>query len=407
MSLLAKTRAAFAVVFLSVLFCLFAWNMPRFAESAKTLGLPHSAQDFREACTALQGLAREYFAGKYAAWEAHAALQEALGKSEVNDFAVVKAANGRLYRGGLYPLTVDNARELADDIADFAEAAGEQGARVLYLNMPDCVLKNAPPGPPGLPYLDFNPAADALLYVLRERGVPSLDTRYAFIRDGFPPEAISPKTSGLLSGRAAFAVFGYLLDGLERHFDLSLDPEGVYRNPEHYVLRDYPDSFIGEWGKNSGPAFSGLDDFTAVSPGFDTDIEYESIDMFDTFTRAEGDIRETLLNPDALVYYDNLYRFYPQSYYRHTNTAWSTIKNLRNPDGPKLLFIHDDYPGQVITHLVPLFSEIHTLAWQENFSANATQYLQDNAVEYVVIAFEPENLLNPRMRLLIGNAPKP
>ena len=406
MTLLAQTRAAFAVLFLTLLFAGSAWNiymqLPRFSEDLATL----PTQDVRQAGRQLQKLAEENFAGKYLAWEAHAAIQQYLGKTEVNDFAVVKAADGRLYRGGLYPLPVDNARLLAETIADFNEAARKKGMRVIYLNTPDSVLKNSPPLPPNLPYRDYNTAVDALLYTLREKGVPSLDSRYSFIEDAFSPAVISSPTSLQLSGEAGFALFGYLVAGLEREFSLSLDPDHFYRNPDNYIMDRHRKLFMGELGKRSGPAFSGLDDFTAVSPAFETEFDYESIDMFNNFAKTEGEAEETLLNPDALVYYENLYRFYPQSYYRPTNTAWSVIRNEQYPGGPRLLVVHDYYIAQVITHLAPLFGEIHTLSWQENFSTSALQYIEGNDFDYVIIAFSPEDLLNPHMRDLIGVVPE-
>ena len=406
MSLLSQTRSAFALLFLTLLLVGSAWNiysqLPRFSQNLAAV----SFKNIRKAGSELKKLAEEHFIGKYAAWEAHAAIQEALGKTEVNDFTVVKAENGRLYQGGLYPIKIDNARILAGVIADFTEAAEEKGMRVLYLNPPDSVLKNAPPQPSDLPYRDYNIASDALLYTLRERGVPCLDARYSFIESGFPPAAISHPTSLQLSGEAGFALFSYLVASFERQFSLSLDPNHFYRNPDNYIWEAHRAFFIGELGKRSGPAFSGLDDYTTITPAFETDFVYEATDMFENVINTEGEAEETLLNPDALVYYDNLYLFYPQSYYRLTNTVSSRISNQRRHDGPRLLIVHDYYTAEVITLLAPLFAGIHTLAYQENFSVNVLDYIEENYFDYVLIAFSPENLVNPRVQTLIGQTPE-
>ena len=406
MSLLSQTRSVFALLFLTLLLAGSAGNiysqLPRFSRMLAA----ESFTDVRKAGTELQQLAEEHVFGKYAAWEAHAAIQEALGKVEVNDFTVVKAENGRLYQGGMDPMGIDNARLLAGVVADFTEAAEEKGMRVFYLNPPDSVLKNAPPQPPELPYRDYNNASDALLYTLRERGVPCLDARYSFIESGFPPAAISPPTSLQLSGEAGFALFSYLVADLDRQFSLSLDPNHFYRNPDNYIWEEHHAFFMGELGKRSGPAFGGLDDYTTVTPVFETAFVYEATDMFNNVTSIEGEAEETLLNPDALVYYDNLYRFYPQSYYRPTNTVRSRISNQRRPEGPRLLIVHDYYTAEVITLLAPLFAEIHTLAYQENFSVNARDYIEENNFDHVLIAFSPENLVNPRMQALIGQTPE-
>ena len=408
MHTVSKARAAFAIIFFAGIIGWGVWNVysqgPRIIEGMSATDSPRSIQDVREVSDKLQILTRQNFEGKYLAWELHADIQQALGKLEMNNFSVIKAPDGRLYRGGLYPIYIEDAQKLASDIADFAEAAAENGTKILYLGTPDIVAKGTEGTrhlPVNMPYRDYNIASDALLYVLREKGVPYIDTRYSFLMHGFLPEDISPKTSLLLSGEAAFAVFTYLVEGLERRFSLALDPDGFYRDPGNYSMTLYPEFFMGELGKETGPGFSGLDDFTAVTPAFDTEFAYEALDMFGNTTIANGNAEETLLNPDALVYYENLYRLYPQSYYRHTNTTWSRVENRLNPDGPKILFIHDFYTAQVIGHLAPLCGELHTLAFQENMSASALEYIQDNNFDYVIISFFPENLNRPEMRRLV------
>ena len=412
MSLLSKSRAVFAILFFTAIFCGGAWNIysqgPRVLDGLSRTGLPRSVQDVRDACSLLQSLVNENLEGRYVAFAAYAAMQHALGKHEMNDFSVIKA--GRLYRGGIPPLDTENARTLAEDVAEFAEAAGETGASVLYLNSPDTVIMGSEGTkhlPSHMPYRDYNVAADAFLYALREKGVQYLDTRYSFFEYGVPPESISPRTSFLLSGDAGFAVFTYLLEALEQKFDISLDPSGQYRNRGNYAIIRYPAFFMGELGKETGPAFSGLDDFTSFSPDFDTEFVYDSLDMFGTESRVEGSAEETLLNPDALIYYENLYRLYPQSFYRHTNATWTRVLNPRNPAGPKLLVIHDYYTAQVISHLAPLCGELHTLAYQENLPMSALEYIQGKDFDLVLVSFMPQNLVNPKMQALVrGDAGK-
>lgn len=408
MSLLSKTRVLFAALFFTGIVCASAWNIyaqgPGILDGLSQTGIPRSPDDVRQACARLQGLVAQKLEGKYEAWEAYTQIQMALGKSEMNDFSVIKAENGRLYRGGLYPLHSEQAKKLALDIAALAEAAEEKGVKLLYMNTPDTIIKGAEPRPDAMPYRDYNTASNVLLNTLREKGIPCLDTRYSLLAQGFAPEAVSPRSSFLLTGEAAFAIFGYLLEGLDQNFKLSLDPEGFYRNISNYSLKQYPEFFMGELGKETGPQFSGLADFTSVSPGFETDFIYEATDMFGKSTWVEGDAVSTLLHPDALIYYENLYRLYPQSYYKHTNTTWSRTVNTRKPDGPKVLVIHDYYTAQVISHLAPLCGELHTLAYQENLSTNATEYLKNNEIDYVIISFFPQNLVRPEMQSLIAGA---
>lgn len=410
MSLLSKSRIIFAVVLISGVLAAGAWNIysqgPRILEGLSGTGLPKSLAELRNAGRRVDALVGQHLEGKYEAWELYARIQQSLGKSEMNDFAVIKAADGRLYRGGLYPLNTENSGKLAGVIADFTELANEQGAKVLYVNTPDMVIKGQRIEPDSMPYRDYNAASDALLYTLRERGVPFIDTRYSFLQQGFRPDEISPKTTFLLSAEAAFAAFGYLLEGLEQKFGLVLDPNGFYRDGNNYTVTVYPEFFMGELGKETGPSFGGLADFKTVSPNFETEYVYEALDMFGTPASIRGDAHYTLLHHDALIYYENIYRLYPQSYYKHTNTVWSKVSNPRNPDGPKVLIIHDYYTAQIISHLAPLFGEMHTLAYQDNLFTNAAQYIEENSFDYIIISFFPQNLVRPEMQALIAGGKK-
>jgi len=363
---------------------------------------PESLEGAREATQALSALAETHLAGKHRAWAAHAWLQQRLGKMEMNGFSVIKAPDGKLYRGGLFPIRTDDAEILADDLVVFAEAARETGARFLYLGTPGTVLIGADHLPESMPYNDYNPVMDSLLFELREKDVAFLDSRYAFLAHGVAREGAPARTSFAPDGEAAFALFTSLVDGLERRFSLRLDPERFYRNPANYEFDRHPDFFIGQLGKETGPAFSGLDSFVAVKPSFDTDFAIESVDMFGTETSAEGGIEKTLLHPDALVFYDDLYSLYPEGYYVHTNASWSKVVNRQKPDGLKVLVVHDFQIAQIIGHLAPMFSEIHTLSLHPNRPFNASEYIRDYDFDLVIAAFFPQNLLMPETRALIG-----
>lgn len=421
MNLKAKIRSAFALVFFTAMLGTAAWNVHvqrwDLAGALSGMSLPRSVQEFRDVCGRLRWLAARHLTGKYAAWESHAAIQQALGKTEMNDFAVLKAPDGRLYRGGLYPLHLDTVGALAAAVGDFASIARERNAKVLYLNAAEPAAKGRADLPSYFPRMDYDAVQDAFLYALREKGVPLLDARYgpagrdSLGRDDHrtghpggdgPDRDGAPKTAFLLHGERAFGIFATLLDEMERRFGASLDPDGLYRDIASYEVRRYPDFFMGELGKETGPAFSGLDAFTTVTPAFRTEFLYEALDMFGNYSKTWGSAEQTILHPGALVPDGNLYTFYPQSYYRYTNTTWSKVTNTLKPDGPRVLVIHDFYGAQVISHLAPVCGEVHTIAYDESFPVNATEYVRSGAFDYVVISFFSQNLTVPGMGRLFS-----
>jgi len=376
-------------------------NGPRIADQLFGTEMPHTYQGIRRFFLRGDALVEENVLGKAEGWAMHAHAETFLGKSSMNNLAVVKGPDGRLFRGGMFSIPVENASALAVDVAELAEAAGECGIGLLALGTPDTVIKGAGNQPLDLPFPDYNVSVDAFLFTLRERGVPFLDGRHVLAENNFPVDRITPKTAFLLTGEAAFALFTHLVDALNSQFNLNLDPDGFFRDQANYTVTVHPRYFMGQLGKETGSAFGGVDDFEAFSPAFETEFRVEGLDMFGAAVDAKGGAEETLLNPDAFVYYDSLYNLYPEGYYRDTNAVWSKIVNLRNPDGPKLLVVHDFYTAQLITHLAPMCGELHTLIVREGHRQNALDYIQDKDFDGIVVSFFPQNLTLPQTRALI------
>ena len=408
LSISHKIYAIGAIIFLAGGFLM---NSSRHAEPVFDVAaaLPAAIMDgeagarMRE-MSALAGL---NFMGKDWAKSEHARLMANIGKAEMNNFSVIRTGGNRLYRGGVLPIRTANAEKLAKCLAWFSERAREENTRVFFLAAPERVAKESFEEYGDYPVVNVHPAIDSLLYILRNRDVPFLDSRYKFWSEGVPAEDITIATGTQMTGRGAFQLFSYLLDELERERGTTLDPGGYFRDPANYVFKTYPDFFVGSYGKETGPAFSGVDDLVTITPAFLTELAIEGINMFGESFVATGTVDETLLDPQRLTRTGHYYHFYPQNYYRHANLTWSVVRNLRNPGGKKVLFIHDFYTAQLASFLAYTSSEVHTLALWDNQEHNAEEYIKGRNFDCVIISLFPENILEERVqKLIVGNIPK-
>lgn len=355
----------------------------------------------------MSALAGLNFIGKDWAKSEHARLMADIGKAEMHNFSVIRGKDNRLYRGGFLPIHTANAEKLAKCLAWFSERAKEENTKVFFLAAPERVAKESFAEYGDYPVVNVHPAIDSLLYILRSRDVPFLDSRYKFRAEGVPAENITIATGTQMTGAGAFQLFSYLLDELEREEDTALDPGGYYRDPANYAFKTYPEFFIGSYGKETGPAFSGFDDLVTITPTFETELAIEGLNMFGESFAATGSADETLLEPQRLTRSGHYYHFYPQNYYRHANLTWSVVRNLRNPGGKKILFIHDFYTAQLAGFLAYSSSEMHTLALWGNQERNAEEYIKGQGFDCVIVALFPENLFEERVqRLILGNIPK-
>ena len=405
MSPLSVSRIISAVVAVIVLFGGFLMNSARHGQPVLDAAL--SQGEIGGRMRKMYDLGGQNFIGKDWAKSEHARLMDAIGKSEMNGFSVIRSRDKRLYRGTLLPIYTDNAEKLAKCIGYFAERAREEETRTFFLAAPERVSKYSFEQYDNMPIANTHPAIDSLLYILRSRGVPFLDSRYRFWADGVPDEDVTIATGTMMTGAGAFELFSYLLEDLEKETSTSLDPDRYFRNPENYTFKTYPKSFIGSYGKETGPAFSGFDDFVTISPAFENEFSMEGFDMFGEAVAAGGTADETLLDPQRLTRSENFYYYFPQNYYRHSNLTWSVVRNLRNPGGKKILFIHDFYTAQLASFLAYASGEMHTLALWDNQTRNAEEYIKGQNFDCIIISLFPANILEERVqRLLLKEIPE-
>ena len=412
MSLYSKSRIAVGIFFILTVFVYGGVNLYMYGSDVlgllRKIGESRSVEELRQSeRRAVETLGSQY-AGKFDAWAMHARVSALMGKTEMNNLSVMKSRSGRLFRGSLYDIPTNTALLIGKDIVQLSDAALEYELDIFYLGLPDSLVMGAERPLAYLPFRNFNGAIDSLFFRLREGGVRYLDTRYMFFEQGTDPESVTLKTAFKMTGAATLAVFDALLESLEKDYSFVLDPDGFYRNRDNYEITTHAGFFIGEMGKETGPAFSGLDDFTVITPKFETNFTIDAIETNGRAFSAQGEASETILDPKALLFYNNYYWFYPQSYYAHTNLAWSKTINTLRPDGPKVLLVHDFYSAEIAALLAPLCGELHTLASPQNqleSPMTMEQYISDNDLDFAIISFFPQNLANPEIRSLLLEKP--
>ncbi len=399
-------RAALTLVFLAALAVSVVLNSSQYLgmpawDAVFTLFSNPTLQGVRENSARFIDLANKEYIGRYEGAEIRTRIAVALGKHEMNNLSVIRGLNGHLYAGSLFPLDLKNARKLARALALLDNVAAEAGTKMLYLSPPPSGYPKPENIPAGLPVLDFSVSTDNFVYKLRETGVPFVDSRFYYTSRGMPLDTLSIRSGYILTIDALFALHSCLVEALERKSGVFLDPDEQYRNRDNYTFTTYPEFFMGTLGKRTGPAFGGVDDFVTVTPAFPTDFEFESLDMFGVTTKAEGDAKATFLNPAALQGMENLYYFYPDSFYRHSVTTWSKTVNKLNADKPRILLVHDLFTAPLASLLAPLCSELHTLSYQQNQTENVENYIKDKNFDCIVVSYFPGGILELGNQLLL------
>ena len=211
--------------------------------------------------------------------------------ASVADYTVVRMDNGAITFCNLETETLPDNSAAADEVAGWARALEQAEIPLLYVAYPKKTPRTdngLPPDIPDWPVLKMN----ALVEHMRERDVDVLDLRDAF------------------EGRGDYS-------------DL------FYRTDHHWNIEGGFFAFQ--------TMFAGVDDFTVMTPDFETDFTF-SIPSRETVRK--GTMEETILFPERIGEKD-YYNANPYTYYAGGDYDYVTIENHRNPDGPSILVVRD------------------------------------------------------------------
>lgn len=386
----------FAGIFVFILFTFGITNfMYQFEETSITFHKYkkiNNQADVKKLISKVENTVNDELLGKISFIETYGYVQNLLGKNEVDNFTYGKDKNGFLNYASFYREDDPKLMEYAKQIRRLKESVESIGTKTLFINPPGKYVRNISVYDKGFPVNDINKVQDEFLLYLHNNGVETLDLRKPILESGLPYEKLFYKTDHHWTVEAAFLGFSAIVDDMESRYGENLDPNRFYRDLSNYNTYYYPESMLGSIGRNTGINYSGLDDFTLITPKFETDLVWEASDLDGDTKRKEGSFEEAILQLDLLAS-SKAYSISKYDTYIETINPWDKITNKNNPDGPKILCIRDSYFSPTLSFLSPLFSEIHMI-WPLATSngVNIEKYLEENDFDYVFIELYPHNI---------------
>lgn len=328
-------------------------------------------------------------------------IRSRLNRRMIRDFSLIRGEDGQLIYANYYPYEVYSGYDAyAQRMRRLRLASEAQGASFLYLNCIDLYAEDRD-NFGDLPISNLNPRSDAFLYYLSGYGVAHLDARTVLKNSALDAAEIRFKTEPHWTIEACYEVFTALVNTLKAQGS-AIDPDGFYTDSANYDWTEYPQSYLGKLGKMAGAPYAGLDDFTLITPKYETDFTISYARSDDTHA-IRGDFAGTILDahwtesPD--LYENDMYCLYLSEVY-----SYRKITNHSNADGPKLLVLGDSYMLPVTAFLATAASEIHLLS-PYNLPENTTsllQYLGEHSFDHVIIGLNPGTLYDTGWNFLTG-----
>lgn len=386
----------FGGIFLLIIFGFSVMNfISEFGEMGKTFdkyGKINNRNDVKKLINKIESTANNELLGKMNFIETYGYMQKLMGKNEINSWSYIKDKDGYLNYVNFYKEDNSKLKEYAKQVRRLKEKVESKGEKFLFINPPGKYTKNISRLQKGYPINDMSAVQDEFLFYLTENGVETLDLREKILKSGLSYDKMFYKTDHHWTIESSFVAFSSIVDEMDKRYGLKLDPNGFYRDLNNYNIKYYPQSMLGSMGRNVGINYGGLDDFTLISPKFETSLIWEAKDLDGDKKRKEGSFEKSILQLDKLVS-SKIYSISKYDTYIETINPWDKITNEKNKNGPKILCIRDSYFSPTLSFLSPLCSEIHMiwpLATSNN--VNIEKYIEENNFDYVFLELYPYNI---------------
>ncbi len=222
-----------------------------------------------------------------------------------------------------------------------------------------------------------NENADRFLKGLEAGGIDYLDLRATYWSLGKTQNELFFNTDHHWTIDGAFQAYTKIAAELNRNYGFHVDRK--FTNIDNFNREVFKDYYIGSMGRRVGESYGGIDDFTLITPKFDTDYtvyerEYGGEKIY------EGDFRNAVLTEsyiaDGTPLDTNRYAVY------HGDNAELEFVN-HNVNTGKLLLIKDSFGLPVYSFLSTGIHEVRALdvrLYKDSVAEYAEQYKPDVVV---------------------------
>ena len=261
-------------------------------------------------------------------------------------------------------------------IIHFISAAIVQGIPLLYVQAPG-KLGFSEEGPmPGLENNTYQKLND-FLAELDKADIDYVDTReWMSGPDGFydtdhhwTTETCFDIAAGL--GRLLNSEYGFNID------EAALDAS-------NYDFETHKDAFLGAEGRRTGRYYAGLDDFTVITPAFDTDFHVEIESKETGHSERDGSFEDTIMDSTKDTVH---YSFDDSAYYAYWGGDYGRAEASNNKidDDSSIVVIKDSYGIPVTAFLTNMFHKVNVI--------DIRYYESDKKLRDVIAEADPDMVM--------------
>jgi len=363
------SRYGLTAAFLLFIYGMAVWNLPEAKAAAE------NSQE--KTWAAVSGSLEQYYSeelkGRYRFVEGNGLAKRLAFLRTCND--TVRLDNGDLERLSNH----FDWEDTADSLIKLSEYCRKLEIPFLCVFAPSKVCQYDTGLPLGVPD-EVNPAANQVIERLENAEVSVLDLRRNLHEEGRSHEELFFHTDHHWNSEGAFWGYQKLTERLNADFGYEIDD--TLRERENFCQKDFPEGFLGSYGKRTGKYFGGVDDISVILPDFEVSLRME---VPDRGIVREGDFSQALLDFSQITdawYYDDSHIPYAVYTGDDYNLMWIINENAENDK--KLLLLKDSFVRPVASFLSLGIRQVEAIDLRIEPKISVKEYLNAHKPDTVV-----------------------
>lgn len=228
-----------------------------------------------------------------------------------------------------------------------------------------------------------NIMADEYLKKIKKSNISLIDLREEIHNSNLDYKEIFFNTDHHWKPETGLWASKLIANEISYRYNFSINPDRLNKN--NYKTVTLKQFFLGSQGKRVGINYSGIDDFSIITPKFKT--EYVLINTQKNSIR-KGDYKSTLLFDENLSSKDKFSSF-SYSYYLGNDSALLILKNLKAPNQKKILLLRDSFSAVIAPFLIETCSQIDIIDLRTYKEKTIVNYVKESKPDLVIMLYNP------------------
>ena len=273
-----------------------------------------------------------------------------------------------------------------DSINDFSKFISDNGINFLYVQPPSKVIEDFTSLPQGIEDKS-NMNIDSFLNGLSN--VNYIDLRKNFKNDDIKKEKLFYKTDHHWRIETAFQAYSFVIDKLNKLYNMNLDDDGLLTDKNNFDENIYEKNFLGSQGNKLSKSYSGLDDFTLITPNFETNIKLTQILNDQILHERSGSFKDALIYDELIKEKEKGYSIESYTSYLGYGNTEKIILNSNADNDKKVLVIGDSFSRPFSAFMSLCFRETRNIDTQPGrFDKDIYNYILEYQPDLVIVLFD-------------------